>query len=100
MIWMQNLIMHPTHVLFALGRCILKQFGAISIFILASVYMVMVRVCTRFIHAHSSSPTIVVDGGSLRAAVRFNEAWAIDLTTPSTTLKRVSLTPWRGFSRT
>jgi hypothetical protein len=46
--WMQNFDLHPNHVLFALGRCILKPFRSIFRFILASVYMVIVRICSPF----------------------------------------------------
>ena len=46
MIWMQNSILLTNHVLFALGRCIPRPFRFIFRFILASGYMVMVRVCT------------------------------------------------------
>ena len=48
MIWMQILILHPNLVLLALGRCILREFRDILRFILASVNMVMVRVCTLY----------------------------------------------------
>ena len=48
MSWMQNSILHPNHVTLAIGRCILKPFQYVFRFILASVYMVTVRVCTLF----------------------------------------------------
>ena len=46
MIRMQNSILNTNHVVLALGRCILRPFRCIFIFILVSVYMVVVRVCT------------------------------------------------------
>ena len=55
MTWMQNSILHPNHILFALGTCILKPFRPILWFILASVHMVMVCVCTLFISGHESA---------------------------------------------
>jgi hypothetical protein len=47
MMWMQNSILHTQYVL-ALGRCMLRLFRAIFQLILASVYMVMIRVCTLY----------------------------------------------------
>ena len=46
---MHNSILHTHDVLLALRRCILKPFRPILCFTLASVYMVMVCVCTVFI---------------------------------------------------
>ncbi len=46
MIRMQNSILNTNHVVLALGRCILRPFRGIFIFILVSVYMVVVRVFT------------------------------------------------------
>ena len=64
MIRMQHFILHPNHALFALGRCILRPFRAIFRFILASVHMVMVYVCTLFKH-----PSVTLRAPfSLRAA--------------------------------
>jgi hypothetical protein len=45
---MQNSILLTHDVLLALGRCIPKQFGGNFRFILVSVHMVMVCVCTLF----------------------------------------------------
>jgi hypothetical protein len=46
MIRKQNEILHRNHVVLAIGRCILRPCRGIFIFILVSVYMVVVRVCT------------------------------------------------------
>ena len=41
-------MLHTEHVLFTLGRCILRPFRDMFRYILSSVYMVKVRVCTLF----------------------------------------------------
>jgi hypothetical protein len=71
MICIQNEILYTHDVLIALGRCLLRPFEAIFRFILASVYMVMVCVCT-----------VSIKGGSaLVASVGFKPivaSWVIN----------------------
>ena len=50
MICMQNYIRITSDVLVALGRCILRLFRSIVRIMLASAYMVLVCVCTLFMH--------------------------------------------------
>ena len=45
-ICVKNVILPTDHVFVALGRCILKKFRDIFRFILASVYIVLARVCS------------------------------------------------------
>jgi hypothetical protein len=48
MMWMHSVILHLNHVLMALWDCRLKPFLNMFWFVLVSVYMFMVCVCTPF----------------------------------------------------